>query len=239
MTKKQKYYYGINLGILKYVGSGNKILDIGCGAGLMGQEMRSKGNYVYGIDNSEPQLKIASKMLDYVRLADIRSSKMDLPDDFDVIVFADILEHLDDPLSCLINFRKFLKKNGMVIVSIPNIACYNIRIDLLLGRFNYKDYGTLDNTHLRFFTKKTARQLIEDAGFEIMKIDTTPYFAFQIFNFYKRLFLKEKEGNILIHEVFKSKTYGFYRRYIFPIENLIVKLWPGLLAYQFIIVGKK
>ena len=236
---KEKYYYGVNLGILNYVTSGNKILDVGCGAGLMGKEIKNKKNYVYGIDNSKVQLKIASKMLDAVKHVDIRDDDLNLPNDFDIMVFVDILEHLEDPLSCLKKFKKYLKKDGKIIVSIPNIACYNSRINLLLGKFNYANYGVLDNAHLRFFTKKTAKQLIGGAGYKIIKLDTTPYFAFQIFNFYKKLFLTEKGDNSLIYEVFESKTYQFYRHYIFPIENLIVKLWPGLLAYQFIIVGEK
>lgn len=238
-SDKEKYYYGINLGILKYITSGNKILDVGCGAGLLGHEMRKKDNYVYGIDSSKVQLKVAARFLDCVKCLDLRDDKADLPKDFDIIVFADILEHLEDPLSCLARFKKYLKKGGRIVVSIPNIACYNIRCSLLLGRFDYKDYGILDNTHLRFFTIKTAKRLIEAAGYEIVKLDTTPYFAFQAFNIYKKLFLTEKEDNSLIHDIFMSKTYQFYRRYIFPAENLIVKLRPGLLAYQFIIVGKK
>ena len=236
---KEKYYYGINLGILKYINSNNKILDVGCGTGLLGQEIKKKENYIYGIDISKPQLKIAAKTLDRVRCIDVKEKKIDLPKDFDIIVFSDILEHLKEPLSSLIKFRKYLKKSGRIIVSIPNVACYNMRFNLLLGRFNYKDYGILDNTHLKFFTKKTAKKLIEDAGFKIIKVDTTPYFTFQIFNIYKKFFLIEKEDNSLIYNVFKSKTYQFYRNYIFKIENLIVKLWPSLLAYQFIIIGKK
>jgi 2-polyprenyl-3-methyl-5-hydroxy-6-metoxy-1,4-benzoquinol methylase len=234
-----KYYYGINLGILKQIGSGNRILDVGCGAGLMGQEMKKKKNYVFGIDKSQAQLKVASTMVDKVKYVDITAPELDLPPDFDKIVFADILEHLVDPQSCLTKFKDHLKKDGRIIISIPNIACYNIRFNIMLGNFDYKDYGVCDNTHLRFFTKKSAVKLVKDAGYKITKLDTTPYFAFQIFNLYKKLFLKEKKDNSLIHDVFKSRTYGIYRKYLFPFENFVVKLWPGLFAYQFIIVAEK
>lgn len=236
---KEKYYDDINLGILKYIYSGFKILDVGCGTGLLGYEMKKKGNYVYGVDISKKELDMTSKRLNYVKNIDITKHEIILPKDFDIIVFADVLEHLKDPLSCLKNFKNYLKVNGEIIVSLPNVACYNVRLSLLLGRFNYKKYGILDDTHLRFFTKKTARQLIEDAGYRILKVDTTPYFIRPLFHIYRKMFLKGKKDRNINTSIFNSNVFKLYQNYVFPIENLITKLWAGLLAYQFIIIAKK
>lgn len=93
---------------------------------------------------------------------------------FDFIIFADVLEHLRFPLHTLVNFRKYLKKDGKIFISVPNIANYRVRMNLLIGRFDYTEIGILDKTHIRFFTKKTIKQIINDAGLKMEKIDITP-----------------------------------------------------------------
>jgi 2-polyprenyl-3-methyl-5-hydroxy-6-metoxy-1,4-benzoquinol methylase len=86
----------------------------------------------------------------------------------------DVLEHLRDPVSLLKRLRPFLKPDGTIIISIPNVANLSIRFGLLFGRWNYAEYGILDRTHLRFFTRKTAIAMVTGAGFEIKIIDVTP-----------------------------------------------------------------
>ena len=236
---EEKQYYDINLGVLKHIGSGLKILDMGCGTGLLGHEMKKKGNYVYGLDTSKKELSIAKKKLDCVKEMDISSDKIDLPRDFDAIVISDVLEHLKEPASCLKTFKSYLKPNGKVIISVPNVACYNMRLSLLFGQFNYKKYGILDDTHLRFFTFKTAKKMVESAGYRIMKVDTTPYLIRPLFHIYKSLFFRNRGDNEVNANVLNSKLFSTYKDYIFPLENFITKLWPGLLAYQAIIIAKK
>ncbi len=235
---KGKYYDDINLGILKYIPSDLNILDVGCGTGLLGNEIKKKRNYVCGIDFSEPQLALASERLDNTIKADI-TKEIELFEEFDMIVFADILEHLEDPTTCLKRFKKYLKDGGRIIISLPNVACYNVRLSLLFGQFNYKKYGILDNTHLRFYTKKTAMKLVKDSGYKIIKIDTTPYLVRPLFHLYKRVFFKNKKDEEVNTDILQSKMFKLYSRYIFPIENLITKIWSGLLAYQFIIIAER
>jgi 2-polyprenyl-3-methyl-5-hydroxy-6-metoxy-1,4-benzoquinol methylase len=83
---------------------------------------------------------------------------------FDVVVFADVLEHLRDPATVL---RRALPA-GRAVVSVPNIAHWTARRELLRGRFPYGDHGLFDRTHLRFFTRETARAMAADAGFRIV-----------------------------------------------------------------------
>lgn len=86
---------------------------------------------------------------------------------YDYIVFADVIEHLSAPWEVLELARGALREDGCVLCSVPNIANYRIRKDLLLGRFDYQPYGILDRTHLRFFTAKTIRELFLDSGYGI------------------------------------------------------------------------
>lgn len=234
-----KVYSDINLGILRLNITNRKVLDIGCGTGVLGVELRKNGNYIYGVDISAEELSIAKNRLNFVNQIDIMQDISVLPNDFDVIIFADILEHMSDPLAILKKFINHLKDRGEIIISVPNVACYNMRLALLLGQFNYKDYGLLDNTHLRFFTKKTIRRLIKDAGLQIVKVDVTPFFARPLFRLYKVIFCKESLGGELEEKILSSKSFQIYKKWIFPLEWLLTKAYPTLLAYQFIIVAKK
>ena len=93
---------------------------------------------------------------------------------FDFILFMDVLEHLDDPWNVLKKMKIYLKDGGFVVISVPNIANWAVRWNLLWGNFEYGTRGILDKTHLRFFNEKSAKKLLEDAGFEIVKYDIIP-----------------------------------------------------------------
>jgi len=93
---------------------------------------------------------------------------------FDAIVFADVLEHLADPEPLVRAARGWIVPGGSLLVSVPNVANLTVRLSLLAGRFEYAEKGILDRTHLRFFTRRSARRLIESAGFRIDRIRATP-----------------------------------------------------------------
>src|SRR5206468_5252051 len=93
---------------------------------------------------------------------------------FDAIVYADVLEHLTDPLRVISDLDRHLAPDGFVIVSVPNIAHLYIRLLLLFGRFDYIDRGILDRTHLRFFTARSLRDFIADAGLVVERFTATP-----------------------------------------------------------------
>ena len=236
---KKKLYNDINLGILRHAPSGKKILDVGCGTGVLGSELRGNDNYIFGVDISEEELDIAKNRLDEVDLVDISQDNFDLPRDFDVCIFADILEHMAEPLSVLLRLKKHLRDDGIILISLPNVACYTMRLSLLFGQFNYKEYGLLDTTHLRFFTKKTAQKLTQDAGLEVVKIDATPFLIRSLFRLYRSFFYGSDTLGNVEEEVLASRSFALYRKWIFPIERIITNFFPTLLAYQFIIVAKK
>lgn len=236
----EKIYNEINLGILKNVSfQGKKVLDVGCSSGLLGYEIKKLGNFVYGVDISIDELEKASGLLDEVKRIDLNDDLFDISADFEVMIMADILEHFENPARLLVKLKSYLNPDGLILISIPNIACFNARIGLFLGQFNYKNYGLMDSTHLRFFTKKTAIQLVQENGFRIEKIDVTPFLVRPIFRFWRRITHKDDTSGDLENRILNSKPFFIYKRWIFPLEHLITKLWPGLLAYQFIIIARK
>ena len=93
---------------------------------------------------------------------------------FDVILFSDMLEHLTDPLDVLTRHCQLLAPGGQVLISLPNVAIWNVRLALLLGQFEYGDTGTLDRTHMRFFTRRSFRRFLSEAGLTVSRNRITP-----------------------------------------------------------------
>ncbi len=149
-----------------------RILDVGCGEGILGKRLLDKGaKEVVGIEINDEVCEMARDNLTRIICGDIES--LEFPFDegyFDCIVFADILEHLKDPFSTLKRLKKYLADSGVVVASIPNVRYYGVINMLIEGHWRYEDYGILDKTHLRFFTKKEIDALLKDAGFEITGI---------------------------------------------------------------------
>jgi glycosyltransferase involved in cell wall biosynthesis/2-polyprenyl-3-methyl-5-hydroxy-6-metoxy-1,4-benzoquinol methylase len=149
-----------------------RILDVGCGEGILGRRLLAKGaSEVVGIEIARDVCNNAKQNLTSVICGDIEEIALSFDEGyFDCMIFADILEHLKDPLSLLIKLRQNLSDSGVVVASIPNVRYYGIIGMLAEGRWRYEDYGILDKTHLRFFTKKEIEILFTDAGFEITGI---------------------------------------------------------------------
>ncbi len=173
-TKKKIYGDVINRNILKYIKDNSSILDMGCGSGAISERLVKKGCKVYGIDIAEDAVQEARDRMTEVIVGDIERIEH-LPWEkrfFDIIILADVLEHLKDPLNVLVKLKSYLKDEWIFLISLPNIAFWRIRLALLLGRFNYSpDGGIMDETHLRFFTFASAKRLINRAGLKIRNID--------------------------------------------------------------------
>lgn len=92
---------------------------------------------------------------------------------FDYVIFADVLEHLHDPERAISEVKPFLKDDGEILVSVPNIAHNSVLIELLQGRFDYMPTGLLDNTHIHFFTMNTCREMFEECGYSLLYSDGT------------------------------------------------------------------
>lgn len=165
--------YGSHIKIIDSVGKDKKVLDVGCNKGYLAKRFKENGCRVVGIEADHQSAQFAKKFCDEVIIADVEKiEELSYPDNyFDVMVFADILEHLKDPRELLTRLKRYLNPAGFIIVSLPNIARIDIRIKLLFGRFDYEETGILDRTHLRFFTFSTAKKLLEDSGYRVFHAD--------------------------------------------------------------------
>lgn len=156
----------------RWVGSKQSVLDIGCGEGFQAAEFAAMGNAVTGVDALESP-KRADAFEQYLQ-ADLRAGLQPLigrlaRKQFDKILLLDVIEHLSEPEKILRECRQLLAPHGQIILSLPNVANISVRLALLFGRFNYADRGILDRTHLRFFTRASARRMINESGYRIEK----------------------------------------------------------------------
>lgn len=157
--------------IVSLVPPATRVLEFGCATGYMSEVLKNKlGCTVIGVEISPEAAAIAEQHTERVIVGD--AEKIDYAvelagEEFDVVLFADVLEHLKEPGDVLRRIRPFVAENGVVIASIPNIAHGSVRLALLGGEFRYRDLGLLDETHLRFFTRSSIQDLFEETGYVI------------------------------------------------------------------------
>jgi 2-polyprenyl-3-methyl-5-hydroxy-6-metoxy-1,4-benzoquinol methylase len=156
--------------------SGLRLLDLGAAGGHLGRAVRDRCSYLAGVEPDPGLPDSAREGYDEWRaLSAEAAGGWDQP--FDVVVCADVLEHLAQPETLLARIHDWLKPGGALLVSLPNIANVSIRTALLFGHFRYTDRGILDRTHLSFYTLSSARQLLEGAGLRVVAAEPTamPY----------------------------------------------------------------
>ena len=167
--------YGSHVKVINIVGKNKKVLEIGCATGQVARRLAENGCEVVGVELSEESARVAEGYCKSVIVADVSEiDDLNYSKYFDFILFMDVLEHLECPLEVLKRLKSCLKDSGSVIVSLPNVANWMIRWNLLWGNFDYAPRGILDETHLRFFNERSARKLLEDAGFEVTEFDLIP-----------------------------------------------------------------
>jgi len=178
MSKYDSYnenLFSVHQKIIHFIGQNKKVLDVGCSEGILSKRLKQNGCDVVGIEIDQEAAQKAESFCDELILGDVESIHLnkDYENYFDIIIFADILEHLKDPLEVLKRFKNYLNDDGYIIISIPNIANWKMRLQLLFGHFDYREYGILDNGHLRFFNENSSKKMIKDAGFVISEFDLT------------------------------------------------------------------
>ena len=160
--------------MLEYVPSlCQKVLDVGCGAGSFGASIRKRtGCEVWGVESNAGSIQKAQQNIDKV-FHGYFGPELDLPPGyFDCIVFNDVLEHMLDPAAALVLARALLSSGGCIVASIPNIGHFPTIWKLVIGgEWEYKEFGILDKTHLRFFTRLSIMRLFQGAGFAVQRID--------------------------------------------------------------------
>ncbi|MEP6820930.1 MAG: class I SAM-dependent methyltransferase [Chthoniobacterales bacterium] len=167
--------------------SARRILEIGCGAGTFSRFLKKeRGAEVWGVELDPVAAEIARAALDHVRCGDVIEQIASLPAaHFDCIVFNDVLEHLSDPYRVLVAIKRLFTPTGVVVCSIPNIRYFRAFFNFVVrGEWHYEENGTMDKTHLRFFTKKSIAEMFESLGYRILRlegINATPSWRVRLF----------------------------------------------------------
>jgi 2-polyprenyl-3-methyl-5-hydroxy-6-metoxy-1,4-benzoquinol methylase len=159
--------FGTHRMIAERVAPGERVLDVGAGEGALALALKEKGCRVVCLEVDPGQAEAARAKGLEVKVHNIEREGLNGLGPFDIVVCADVLEHLLDPDAALKKLKGALAPGGRLLTSIPNVAFYGVRLRLLAGRWDYTDTGILDRTHLRFYTRKTSRRLLEEAGLRV------------------------------------------------------------------------
>jgi 2-polyprenyl-3-methyl-5-hydroxy-6-metoxy-1,4-benzoquinol methylase len=161
--------------MLKYIPETvGKTLELGCAEGNFSELVKGRfSTECWGIEIDSEAAGIAAGKLDKVVCGDVSGCLDEVPDDyFDCIICNDILEHLADPYGLLISLKGKLTTDGVVVASFPNVRyCRNLYELVVKGNWDYKDHGTLDKSHLRFFTYKSIGRMFSQLGYELLTIE--------------------------------------------------------------------
>jgi glycosyltransferase involved in cell wall biosynthesis/ubiquinone/menaquinone biosynthesis C-methylase UbiE len=214
-TRKQSPYSSHER-ILSLMSTPGRALDLGSSSGQLTEAMLTRNIRATGVD-IVPAEKVSAKFEAYIQCDLEQPQSLNFKREFDYVVLADIVEHLRNPEVLLQKAKTFLKPEGRMIVSVPNIAIWVYRLSLAMGRFNYGPKGILDETHVKLYTLDTIRQLIERSGYVITKSDFTgiPF-------------------EVAFQSVGKSKILKFIDWLYFQ----CVRFWPRMFAYQIIMEAK-
>jgi 2-polyprenyl-3-methyl-5-hydroxy-6-metoxy-1,4-benzoquinol methylase len=196
--------------VLDVAPSGGRVFEGGVSSGYFASVLTRAGLHVDGHELDPDAAERARRVCERVYVGDLQQfDPAELDGTYDVLLFGDTLEHLADPAAVLRRLATHLAPGGALVVSVPNVANWAIRILLLLGRFRYTERGILDRTHLRFYTRATLVEMIESAGFEVRSV----------------------VGTIPVPGV-ASETVG-------RVAHRIGNLRPSLFAYTFIVTATK
>lgn len=196
--------------ILDHTEPGDVVFEGGVSTGYLARRLVEAGRRVDGVEIDPDAARLAATVCERVLVADLQTLDLDkLRPQYDAFLFGDTLEHLPDPGDLLVRLHPRLRPQGRIVVSIPNVANWSVRLALLTGRWEYKERGLLDRTHLRFFTKRTAVKLLEDAGYCVESVVAAVPVPFV--------------------------TRGPLAALIHRVGNL----WPALFAYTFVITAHR
>jgi 2-polyprenyl-3-methyl-5-hydroxy-6-metoxy-1,4-benzoquinol methylase len=207
----------ILIDLIRRYSSGGVLLDLGAAGGELGASLRGEFERTIGFEYNVDCVSTLRGCFDQAVIADLEKVKR-LPSNADAIVLADVLEHLRNPAAALQLVRQALAPGGRVFISVPNIANITVRLGLLFGIFEYRDRGILDHTHLRFYTKRTIRREVENAGFEILAV---------------------RGSSVPIRLIVGRYTPEAILRIGEYLLSGLTRLWRGLFAYQIILVAAR
>jgi 2-polyprenyl-3-methyl-5-hydroxy-6-metoxy-1,4-benzoquinol methylase len=178
MGERHRYDYDVDLAggsaaarVCRMVGSRKRVLEIGAGPGSITRILHEQGNHVVAIENDPTAIPFLKPRCDEVVSLDLNDAAWtkDLQQGFDVVIAADVLEHLADPWATLARMKSLLARGGAIVVSVPHASHACVLGCLLQEDFEYQQYGLLDRTHIRFFGLRNMQAMFADAGLKIVR----------------------------------------------------------------------
>jgi SAM-dependent methyltransferase len=189
-----------------------RVLDIGCGAGTLGQAIKARRDCsVTGVTFSEHEARLARLHINHVVVADLNGFDPAPLGQFDCIVCSHVLEHLMAPEDLLRRLQPCLAPQGVLVVALPNVLFWKQRAQFLLGRFRYTEGGLMDNTHLRFFDWHSATRLLTASGYALQT--------------------RAADGQVPWSRFLGTSLSKLLNR------NALAR-WPGLFGFQFVLCGR-
>ena len=181
MEQHHKYEYKVNADsagskVLRMVGSDKRILEIGAGPGSITSLLKNENNCrVTAVELDKEAIIKLSQFCEQVYSCDLNDSVWSTTvienGMFDVVVAADVLEHLSDPKKVLLEMKTVLNEAGYMVISLPHVGHNGVILNLIQGCFDYREWGLLDKTHIRFFCVKNIQQLFNEAGLKILEAE--------------------------------------------------------------------
>lgn len=212
--------HGRIVSLMESLGAANRVLDVGTATGYLGAMLHQRGfRHLTGVERNHQWAAQARPFYEAIEALDIEVDALPWPAGFfDVIICADVLEHVRAPEQILKRLLPLIKPGGRLILSMPNVAHWSMRVSLLLGRFDYVDSGILDRDHLRFFTRASARRMLRSAGLTIQGDMAIPL--------------------PIAHWCSTMPQAALLWRALERLDWCLGLLWPALFAYQFVYIAR-
>lgn len=205
-------------GLLREFSPGTNVLDVGTASGMLGRECQGRGLLLKGIEPVEAWATLARPYYQAIATSPLAQVSDDFLTGHQVVVCADVLEHMPDPHVQLARLVALQPGGAVFLISVPNVANLWVRLHLLAGHFDYTERGILDRTHLRFFTRHTLVSLVESSGLQVESISPTSI------------------PLELIHPFFSESPAGRASQRLLA---GLTRLLPTILGYQFVLKAIK
>ena len=192
------------------------VLDVGCAQGMLGHMLRDAGITLDGVEYNPAWAEMARPHYRNVWAGTVEAAPLPT-NEYRTIVCGDVLEHTPDPVAVLKRLREAATPDAAYVISVPNIAHLAVRGMLLLGKFPKMERGPLDKTHLQFFTRDTARAMLEQAGLRVERTTCT---------------------GVPLDEVWKDGQRGALYKVFTKLQHAALAAWPRGFGFQWIMVAR-